>query len=442
MESAVILLLALTLGASAFLIFKLNGRLKVFKERYSGLIDLDDRKDKTRKELEELKAKYQIALTRFQELSKEVDVYAENLELSESGFYEPHFEFSDSEAYKDGIKQIREQQKVCIKNQNAIQGGEGWMVNNSKAKGKSMINKIKKQMLFALNGECDSLVANVNWNNYTRYSERLNKTVEKLEKLNNTQGLHFAHDFIKLKRNELRLAYEYKLKKHEEKELERERRAQLREEEKAKRDYEKAQKEADREEKGLSKDLEALRLQLEAAASEEKKAFEKKINELNLKLKEAREKGERAISMAQKTKAGYVYIISNIGSFGEGIFKIGMTRRLDPMDRIKELGDASVPFNFDLHALVYSENAPDLETKLHRQFEDSRLNYINLRREYFKVDLLEIIQAIQELNGEIEFVKDPEAREFRESNRKRLSFSNEKNRSDKFDSIDELFDIN
>jgi len=150
MESAVILLLALTLGASAFLIFKLNGRLKVFKERYSGLIDLDDRKDKTRKELEELKAKYQIALTRFQELSKEVDVYAENLELSESGFYEPHFEFSDSEAYKDGIKHIREQQKVCIKNQNAIQGGEGWMVNNSKAKGKSMINKIKKQMLFPL----------------------------------------------------------------------------------------------------------------------------------------------------------------------------------------------------------------------------------------------------------------------------------------------------
>ena len=119
--------------------------------------------------------------------------------------------------------------------------------------------------------------------------------------------------------------------------------------------------------------------------------------------------------MAQQTKSGHVYIISNLGSFGENIYKIGMTRRLEPLDRVNELGDASVPFKFDVHAMIYSENAPELETQLHKAFNKNRLNFVNLRREYFNISLDEIEKVVQENHGKIEFIKEAEAKEYRES---------------------------
>src|SRR5690606_38799350 len=127
----------------------------------------------------------------------------------------------------------------------------------------------------------------------------------------------------------------------------------------------------------------------------------------------------KAIARAQLTKSGHVYILSNIGSFGEDMYKIGLTRRLEPLDRVKELGDASVPFAFDVHAMIYSENAPELEAKLHRHFADRRVNLINLRREYFHVTLEEIIEAVSQYHGDITFVKATEAAEYRQTLAKR-----------------------
>ena len=131
------------------------------------------------------------------------------------------------------------------------------------------------------------------------------------------------------------------------------------------------------------------------------------------------------MSMAQQTKAGHVYVISNIGSFGENIYKIGMTRRLEPLDRVKELGDASVPFTFDVHALIYSDNAPELENKLHKEFDRQKVNLVNNRREFFNVSLNEIEKIVHENNDEIEFTKIAEAKEYRESQRIRATFNNE-----------------
>ena len=119
--------------------------------------------------------------------------------------------------------------------------------------------------------------------------------------------------------------------------------------------------------------------------------------------------------MAQQTKRGHVYVISNIGSFGENVYKIGMTRRLDPMDRVRELGDASVPFPFDVHAIIFSEDAPALETKLHKTFNQRRVNLINTKKEFFHVSLQEIEDVVHENNAEIEFTKLAEARDYRES---------------------------
>ncbi|MCH8046007.1 MAG: GIY-YIG nuclease family protein [Planctomycetes bacterium] len=137
------------------------------------------------------------------------------------------------------------------------------------------------------------------------------------------------------------------------------------------------------------------------------------VDRLESELKDALERKARAIARAQLTRSGHVYVLSNIGSFGEGVFKIGMTRRLDPQDRVKELGDASVPFQFDVHAMIYCEDAPKLENILHRHFDTRRVNLVNLRREYFHVTLEEIRQAVEKHFGVITFVTVPKAEEFR-----------------------------
>lgn len=205
-------------------------------------------------------------------------------------------------------------------------------------------------------------------------------------------------------------------KKQQEKEEQRAIREEQREEERAQREFEKAKKEAELEEKRFQKALERAQKELGLVSGKELEKLNTQIAELQKNLQEAHEAQERAISRAQETKSGHVYIISNIGSFGENIYKIGMTRRLEPMDRVKELGDASVPFRFDLHALIFTENAPELENLLQKEFDDRRINKVNYRKEYFRVTLDEIEQVIQEkYDKEVEFIKVPEAQEYRET---------------------------
>ena len=154
-----------------------------------------------------------------------------------------------------------------------------------------------------------------------------------------------------------------------------------------------------------------------------------KIANLEIELKKAQEMKERAISMAQITKAGYIYVISNIGSFGENIYKIGMTRRIEPTDRIRELSGASVPFPYDIHAMIYSENAPELEYALHKSFTDKRLNLINYRKEFFNVSLDDIEKYVNDKSINIEFTKLAEARDFRQTKYLRDSNQTQSNES-------------
>ena len=190
----------------------------------------------------------------------------------------------------------------------------------------------------------------------------------------------------------------------------------MREEAKIQAEINKLEKEAEKEQKMYEKMLEKVKSELEKASSEEKSILELKIQNLEENLKEAEEKMKRAESMAQKTRAGYVYVISNIGSFGEDVYKIGMTRRLEPMDRVKELSDASVPFSFDVHAMIYSEDAPTLEKDLHNKFNEKRLNKVNLRKEFFNVKLAEIEEEVNNITGaNMEFTKLAEALEYRQS---------------------------
>lgn len=189
----------------------------------------------------------------------------------------------------------------------------------------------------------------------------------------------------------------------------------MREEERVQREIQKAIDAAEKEEKILKKAMEEARRQIESANEEERLQFEAKLQDLQDKLTAAEEKNKRALSMAQQTRSGHVYVISNIGSFGENIYKIGMTRRLEPKDRVTELGDASVPFSFDIHAMIYSTDAPTLEKTLHKKFVNNQVNKVNPRKEFFNVTLADIRNMIDEMGIEAHWTMTAEAKEYYES---------------------------
>lgn len=272
-----------------------------------------------------------------------------------------------------------------------------WTVDGSTAKGQTMINRQSKLTLRAFNGECEAAIANVRWNNFNAMEKRIQTAAEQINSANASMSLRINPEYIKLKLEELRLTHEYREKQKAEKEERAEMARAEREEKKLLAEAEAAEK----------KEREYQRL-LDKARSEVG-ADQAKIAELEAQLAEAHAATERAKAMAEMTKSGYVYIISNIGSFGEDVVKIGLTRRLDPDDRVRELGDASVPFSFDTHAMIYSDEAPALEAALHREFADRRINTTNFRKEFFRVGLEEVEEAVKRLAPSASFFADRNA---------------------------------
>lgn len=402
---------------------KVNQKLNSTLEKYNDIIHVENEVYIKQKELEKLQEKannlnekYKQARNTYSELENEINLYKNNLEYIELGIYEPIFDYSTSEKYKDRLLQIVEEQKQMIKEGTACICKTNWHVGNSKKQGEIMTRRNINLALRAFNGECDKLIVKVKWNNVKRFEERIKKSFDAINKLNKSNDVHLTQEYLRLKLDELHLAYELEYKKYLEKEEQRAIREEQRQEEIAQREFEKAKKEAEQEEKRFQKALEHAKKDLGLVSGEELENLNQKILELEKNLEEAHKAKERAISRAQETKSGHVYIISNIGSFGENIYKIGMTRRLEPMDRIRELGDASVPFRFDLHALIFTENAPELENLLQKEFNDRRINKINYRKEYFRVTLDEIEQVIKEkYKKEVDFIRIPEAQEYRET---------------------------
>jgi hypothetical protein len=400
-----------------------NNKLNSDLERYSGIISIENETESKNKEISEIQTdatelndKFINAKSIFKELEKDIKIYQNDLEFVELGIYEPIFDLESSEKYKERITQIITRQKQLIKGGNACVCNTEWTVGNSRKQGEIMTRRYINLTLRAFNGECDSLISKVRWNNIKRFEERISKAFTAINKLGKSNNTFITDKYLKLKLDELHLVYELAHKKYQEKEEAREIRAGQREEERAQREFEKARKDAEIEEKRFQKALELAKKDLGLVSGEKLDELNSQIAQLEQNLKDAHEAKERAISRAQETKSGHVYIISNLGSFGEDVYKIGMTRRLEPMDRVKELGDASVPFTFDLHAMIFSENAPELENLLHKEFDDRRINKVNNRKEYFKVSLDEIEQVIiDKYEKEVDFIKVIEAQQFRET---------------------------
>lgn len=361
------------------------------------------------------------------DIQAKVDLYSRIDDFVDYGMYEmPNYLYETSERFALEIKQIREQQKGMIQEKRVIitQGdpedfGESPLIRR-------VMNEQIKLMVRSFNIECDLLIAGVNPGNLQRTLERIDAIATGLEKSGADLRYGFNTEYVKLKYQECLLQYQFALKKKEEQEEQRAIREQMREEERARREYEKAIEEAGREEATYERMLEKARKALETVQAEEKQAAELRIQQLEEELAEARAKAQRAISMAQQTKKGYVYVISNIGSFGENVYKIGLTRRLDPRERVKELGDASVPFSFDIHALISSDDAPALETALHKAFAGQRVNAVNLRKEFFRVSLDDIRKKTEELTGrKSDFVMTILAEEYYQTKRMQGNSSQE-----------------
>lgn len=350
-------------------------------------------------------------------ISKEYIVMDEAVLLQSFGLYTPKYNFANSTLYKESLIEIRKKQSEMIKLGKAAICLKIWSIEGSAIKGKKLTEDNIKQIIRTFNIECDNIIQGVKFNNYKESKKRILKSFESLNKLNKLNKIIIQDNYLDLKYKELDLAFEYSQKIQEEKEEMKEKR------------------EIRKEEIRLAKELEEKRLEVEKEQQHYKNAMERictqitnetnkdRIYLLNIKKIEI-EKGLEDVEIALKDldyrqanqRAGYVYVISNIGAFGENIYKIGMTRRIDPQDRVDELGDASVPFKFDVHAMIFSEDAPKLETALHKAFENKKINAVNGRKEFFKVTLEEI-ENIVKINHDktVDFIKYPEAQQYRES---------------------------
>lgn len=400
------------------------------RAKYKNLIDVESYYAEMNRNILEIREKYSGMKSIYDGLRLEISMLEENLEDVSYGLYKPHYDYDSSESYTQELERIRAEQKLAIREKVAATCSEVWRVGDSHAEGKKMVERMSKLMLRAFNGECDSAVSKVRWNNVETMLVRVEKAAEAINKLGESMKISISVHYVTLKLKEVRLTYEFEQKRQEEKEEQRQIKEQMREENRVQQELENARLKAEKEEREYERALARARREMQTMVGSDLERMRLEIAKLEKQLKLAHDSKERAISQAQLTRSGHVYVISNIGSFGDTVFKIGMTRRLDPLERINELGDASVPFRFDVHAVIFSKDAPKLENELHKHFESRRLNLVNRRREFFRARIHEIEKVVRAFGADIEFTKLAEAREFRESESIRMANKTTKEKAD------------
>lgn len=326
---------------------------------------------------------------RLQQVRAAITVAEGDMELTEVGIYHFRHRLDDSIAYKAQLDQLRDRIKTTAKAGNAVTGSTTWTVNGSAAQGRKMVNEVSKLMLRAYNADADHAVRTMRPYKLDSALARLDTTRSTIARLGHTMSIAVTDYYHQLKRAELELTADYLNKVEEEKERQRELREQQREQARADAEYarEQARLERDRD-----KYADALaRLEASGADPQHLAQVRSQLSSVTAAL-------DQVAYRRSNMRLGYVYVISNVGAFGQQMVKIGMTRRVAPEDRVRELGDASVPFRFDTHALIFSEDAVALETALHQRFADRAVNLVNRQREFFYVTPAEVRQALAQLN--------------------------------------------
>ena len=326
------------------------------------------------------------------------------VKLDEAGFTDYDNPAKDSVGLGAELRDLRKDVQMAVRNYSAISSAEEITVPTTKAGRNKLSRDTAKLALTAFNSQVDTIIEGATARNYEAALGKIHRIADTIERLGASSSIRISPDYIEMRTRELLLAVQHLQAKQTERELERERKAELREQARAERELEAERERLEKEKQHYLNVLKVVQdtgdQEETARLKEELVAIEKGINDVE----------ERTANI----RAGYVYVISNIGAFGDRMVKIGMTRRLDPMDRVRELGDASVPFGFDVHALFFSDDAVTLEADLHRRFADKRVNRINTRREFFYATPAEVRDALSQIAGNLlEFTEEPEAEQYR-----------------------------
>jgi uncharacterized protein DUF4041/Meiotically Up-regulated Gene 113 (MUG113) protein len=331
--------------------------------------------------------------------------------LQEASIYEYLHPLDDAVAYKARLDRIKDEIKSMTRGSTAVTATTNWTVNGSSREGAAMVRDFSKLMLRAYNAEADNCVRTVRPHRLHAVTDRLSKVRDTIARLGKTMDITISADYHRCRVAEIRLTADYLGKVEQEKERIRAQRERQREEERAQREFEREKARLFKEQAHYQAVLERMHSHGDTAAAEQ----------LAGKLNEIADAIHGVEQREANIRAGYVYVISNIGAFGPDMVKIGMTRRLEPTDRIRELGDASVPFRFDTHALIFSDDAVGLEARLHQALADRKVNLVNQQREFFYATPAEVRDILAAVAGQhlLEYHDVPEAVEWHTSQRSR-----------------------
>lgn len=385
-----------------------NAQLRQWLDRFKGMeaIDVAKHVEQLRSELTALHDQQRTVQMELDTARARIVETDEIALLQEVGIYRYRHPLDDAVAYESKLKETKDAIKALSK-AGAVHAASEWTVNNSKREGAKMIRDLSKLMLRAYNSEADNVVRTLRPHALESAKARLEKARDTIAKLGKVLQIRISDEYHRWRVYELELTADYLVKVEEEKERLKEERERQREEEKARREMEAEKNRLEKEKSHYLATLKRLQEQGDADAAAQ---MQDRVEQIESAI-------QGILNREANIRAGYVYVISNFGSFGEHVVKIGLTRRLEPMDRIRELGDASVPFNFDVHALIFSDDAVGLETRLHQHFADKRVNLVNMRREYFYVTPHEVKEVLEKVGGQqlLEFREVPEATEWRAS---------------------------
>ncbi|MFG6446781.1 DUF4041 domain-containing protein [Roseateles sp. BYS180W] len=398
------------------------------QQRQSGLLTLleiqkaiqseEHRLAQTQANVLTAQAEVDAAVQRLKDVQNQILVAEDVIELESFALYVPKYQLTNSAEYKARLDAIREEQKESARGlSKSVDQWDHESVRLTKTEWKQLRKDVLKLALRAFNSESEYCIDNVKFNNVDRMEERIRRSFAACNKLLNQTSCWWTDVVLGRKLEELHLAHEFQTKRAEEKEMARQAREEQREQEKLEREIREARAKIEKERRHFAGAMQKLQLRLaDTQNGQEREELLARLTELEQQ-KGSLDEEERLLDYReQNARAGYVYVISNIGAFGEGVYKIGMTRRLEPMERIDELGDASVPFRFDVHALVFSDNAPALEAKLHAHFAAGRMNKVNGRKEFFRADLKDIEAVIRaNYDAVVEVVHAAPAEQYRES---------------------------
>lgn len=387
--------------ADAYLLEQKQGAEKLVEDAKRAADNLDQKSRVISQTIETLKADRSLLEMEVKKLELNVLIGSVNIE---------DYENLRSDEIKNQLSMLQSRQNQLVKDNMAV---EVTMTNRNK---KETSNQVK-QILRSFNAECAVCLDGITVKNVDSTRAKIQRSFNTLNTIFETDGVSITGEYLAMKFEELSLRYAYMVKEEEEKEQRRAIREQMMEEEKVRREIEREKQKIEKETAQFQNEVNKLMSYMQKSKDDvERQLYIDKIHELEERLKGLEKDKENALQREQNTRAGFVYIISNIGSFGENIYKIGMTRRLNPMDRISELSSASVPFSFDVHAMIFSDDAPALETILHQTFHDNQVNKVNPRKEFYRINLEEIKKIVKERhNATVHFIDEADATEYRET---------------------------